>query len=108
MSIAIRTASSASAKALRVKLQSMEDVTAGLQRETESLKAAIANLERDRNEAAASAKFWRDAAEASCAMEARYKSTVLGLSHALADLKLSEADSDADAASPLLEHEAGS
>lgn len=29
-------------------------------------------------------------------MEARYKSTVLGLSHALADLKLAEADLDAD------------
>lgn len=86
----------AGAKTLRAKLQSLEDANLGLQREIDSLKAATAKFQQDRREAEASAKFWRDAAEASSAMEARYKSTVLGLSHALADLKLAEADLDAD------------
>jgi predicted component of type VI protein secretion system len=96
MSNATDSTPDASAKTLRAKLQSMEDINAGLQREAESLKAAIAKLRQDRNESEACAKFWRDAAEASSGMEARYKSTVLGLSHALADLKLAEVDLDAD------------
>ena len=77
-------------------MQSLEDLNLGLQRQTDSLKAAIVKLQRDRDEAEACAKFWRDAAEATSSMEARYKATVLGLSHALADLKLAEADVDAD------------
>lgn len=96
MSIATHATPEASAKTLRAKLQSMEDLNASLQRQTELLKAAIAKSQRDRDEAEGCAKFWRDAAEASSGMEARYKSTVLGLSHALADLKLAEADLDAD------------
>ena len=100
MSITTDSAANAGAKALRARLQFMENVAADLRRETDSLKGAIVKLQRDRSEAEACAKFWRDAADASCAMEARYKSTVLGLSHALADLKLAEADLDADRASP--------
>ncbi len=96
MSIATDSTPDTSAKTLRAKLQSLEDLNLGLQRQTESLKAAIAKLLRDRQEAEACAKFWRDAAEVSSGMEARYKATVLGLSHALADLKLAEADLDAD------------
>lgn len=104
MSIATVSTSDASAKALRAKLHSVENVNASLQRQTNSLKEALAKLQRDRDEAEACTKFWRDAAEASNGMEARYKSTVLGLSHALADLKLAEADLDADrdAATPAL------
>ena len=96
MSISTGSAANAGVKSFRSKLQSLEEVNADLQRQTDSLKGAIAKLRQDRDEAEASARFWRDAAEASCAMEARYKSTVLGLSHALADLKLAEADFDAD------------
>jgi hypothetical protein len=96
MSISTGLAANSSVKSFRAKLQSLADVNADLQRQTESLKMGIAKLRQDRDEAEASARFWRDAAEASCAMEARYKSTVLGLSHALADLKLAEADFDAD------------
>lgn len=96
MSIATVSTSDASAKTLRAKLHSVEDANASLQRQTELLMAAVAKLQRDRDAAEACSKFWRDAAEASSGMEARYKSTVLGLSHALADLKLAEADLDAD------------
>jgi len=96
MPISTGSAPNVSVKAFRLKFQSLEHVNADLQRQTESLKTGIAKLRQDRDEAEASARFWRDAAEASSAMEARYKSTVLGLSHALADLKLAEADFDAD------------
>jgi hypothetical protein len=96
MSIAADSTSNASAKTLRAKLHSVEGANASLQRQTESLKVTVAKLQRDRDEAEACSKFWRDAAEASNSMEARYKATVLGLSHALADLKLAETDLDAD------------
>ncbi|RBP01064.1 hypothetical protein DFR50_1599 [Roseiarcus fermentans] len=73
-----------------------ENVVSWLRERLAFVEQERADLFQRVKEAEASAIFWRDAADASKAMEARYKSTILGLSHQLADLKLAEADVDAD------------
>ena len=73
-----------------------ENVVSWLRERLAFVEQERADLFQRVKEAEASAIFWRDAADASKAMEARYKSTILGLSHQLADLKLAEVDVDAD------------
>lgn len=81
---------------LHAKIRFLEDINAGLQRKVDGLTRAYAEREGLIERADACAKFWRDTADASRAMEARYKATVLGMGHTIADLKLAEADLDAD------------
>ena len=89
--------------AVDAKLRFLEEANALLQQKLAEAEAARAAADRSAADALRlalesdkSATFWRDAAESSQAMEARLKATILGLGHALADLKLAEADLDAD------------
>ncbi len=81
---------------LHAKIRFLEEINAGLQRKIDGLTRAFAEREGHIERAEACAKFWRDTADASRAMESRYKATVLGMGHTIADLKLAEADLDAD------------
>lgn len=84
------TARAAEIAALRVEVDKMR-------REVENFSAHCQVLARETFDAEARAKFWRDSFDACRMRELRYRDTIIGMGHQLADLKLELCDVDADA-----------
>ena len=81
---------------LSAKVAGLEAALAAEKAKLAGTQTELADALRHEGEAHANARYWRDAADAARALESRYRDTIVGLGHALADLKLAEADLEAD------------
>ncbi len=92
----IRPAAIGRAANLAAKVAELEAALEAERRKLAGVQVELTDALRRTGEAEANAKYWRASADAARAFEFRYRDTIIGMGHALADLKLAEADLEAD------------